>query len=158
MLSLLRRTHAVQLIINNNHLNPNPHRSYCHSAGNLARAGNLFRAGKFFRTLRLSAPAGLSAQTELSAQRPPSLRESPDPSSQTLESTQHDSHWFPRAISSLRQAICAAHAHPRTISLYSSSVHNNVAELICESTHRTLPTQLDHTIHIFRNTHESDNY
>ena len=98
----------------------------------------------------LFASAGLSAQTGLSAQRPPSLRESPDPSSRTLEPTQHDSHWLPRAIperlntcnkthSSLGKAICAA----RTISLYSSSVHNDVAELICESTHRTLPTQLD---------------
>ena len=40
--------------------------------------------------------------------------------------------------SSLGQAICAAPVHPRTISLYSSCVHNNVAELIYESTHRTL--------------------
>ena len=95
-------------------------------------AQEIFRVGKFFRALKLSAPAGLSAQTGLSAQIPPSLRESPDPSSRTLDSTQHDSHWFPRAIperlntcnkthSSLGQAICAAPAHPRTISLYSSS-------------------------------------
>ena len=79
----------------NNRLNPNPHRSYCHSAGNLARAGHLFRVGKFFRALKLSALAGLSAQTELSALRPPSLRESPDPSSRTLGPTQHVSHGFP---------------------------------------------------------------
>ena len=56
--------------------------------------------------------------------------------------------------SSLGKANCAAPAHPRTISLYSSSAHNNVSGLICESTHRTLPTQLhvDHTIkqHKFR--------
>ena len=104
-----------------------------------------------------SAPARLSGQTGLSTQRHLSLRESPNPSSRTLDPTQHDSHWLPRAIperlntcnkthSSLGQAICAAPAHPRTVSLYSSSVHNNVAELICETTHRTLPTQLDHTI------------
>ena len=40
-----------------------------------------------------SAPAGLFVQ------RPPSLRESPDPSSRTLEPTQHGSHWLPLAIS-----------------------------------------------------------
>ena len=78
----------------NNRLNPNPHRSYCHSAGNLARARHPFRAGKFFRALKLSAPAGLSAQTELSALRPPSLRKSPDPSSRTLGPTQHVSDGF----------------------------------------------------------------
>ena len=32
------------------------------------------------------------------------------------------------------------------ISLYGSSVHNNVAEPAYEYTHRTLPNQLDHTI------------
>ena len=47
--------------------------------------------------------------------------------------------------SSLGKAICAAPAHPRTISPYVSSVHNNVSELIYEYTYRTRPTQLDHT-------------
>ena len=45
-----------------------------------------------------SAPASSYAPAGLSAQRPPSLRESPDPSSRTLEPTQHDSHGFPLAI------------------------------------------------------------
>ena len=166
-------------------------------------------------------PASYSAPAGLSAQRPLSLRESPDPSSRTPESTQHASHWLspsytrtyvhtstqkgrvsivtppsvlpeknqhlplrcqlwsPECSTRLRQSlydssglrrppsrtllhkyaslqqdplltserlICAAPAHPRTISLYGSSVHNNVSELAYESTHRTLSTQLDHTI------------
>ena len=44
-----------------------------------------------------SALVSSSALAGLSAQRPPSLRESPEPSSQTLEPTQHNSHWLPRA-------------------------------------------------------------
>ena len=86
----------------NNRLNPNPHRSYCHSAGNLARAEHPFRAGKFFRALKLSAPAGLSAQPELSALRPPSLRESPDPDS---GAHQHVSHGFPYAHPNVRMHV-----------------------------------------------------
>ena len=43
----------------------------------------------------ISSPlASSSAPEGLSAQRPPSLRESPDPSSRTQESTQHGSHWL----------------------------------------------------------------
>ena len=45
-----------------------------------------------------SAPASSSAPAGLSAQRPPSLRESPDLSSRTLEPTQHHSHCLLRAI------------------------------------------------------------
>ena len=41
---------------------------------------------------------------------------------------------------------CAAPAHPRTISLYGSSAHNNVTEPVYESTHGTLPTQINPTI------------
>ena len=44
-----------------------------------------------------STPASSSAPAGLSAQRPPpppSLRESPDPSSRTPESSQHGSHWL----------------------------------------------------------------
>ena len=153
-----------------------------------------------------SAPASSSAPSGFSTQRPPSLQGSPDPSSPTLEPTQHDSHWLPLIIperlnarlprkggypqtrgklslpetsasptrvsavvtgmfhtrqkvtirprrtipdstgfpprlystnmrpcnnthSSLGKVtcICTAPAHPRTISLYSSSVHNNVS-------------------------------
>ena len=38
--------------------------------------------------------------------------------------------------------VCAAPAHPRTISLYGSSAHNNVTEPVFESTHGKLPTQI----------------
>ena len=48
---------------NTNRLTANPHRSYCHSAGNLSRAGKFFRAGRNFHS------------------ETPALRESPDPSS-----------------------------------------------------------------------------
>ena len=41
-----------------------------------------------------TAPASSSAPAGLSAQRPPSLREYPDPSSRTPESTQLGSHWL----------------------------------------------------------------
>ena len=47
---------------NNNCLNANHHRSYCHSAGNLFLAGNLFCAGTFFRagrTFRAETPVSL---------------------------------------------------------------------------------------------------
>ena len=40
----------------------------------------------------------------------------------------------------------AAPAHPRTISLYGSSVHNNMSEPVYESTHGTLPNQINPTI------------
>ena len=40
-----------------------------------------------------STPASSSAPAELSAQKPPSVRESPDPTSRTPESSQHGSHW-----------------------------------------------------------------
>ena len=46
--------------------------------------------------------------------------------------------------SSLGQDICAAPAHPRTIFLYDSSVHNNTSELIIYSAHRSLPTQVQY--------------
>ena len=42
--------------------------------------------------------------------------------------------------------VCAAPAHPRTISLYSSSAHNNVTEPVYKSTHGTLPTPINPTI------------
>ena len=42
-----------------------------------------------------SSPASSSTPAGLSAQRPPSLRESPGPSSRTLKPTQHNSHRFP---------------------------------------------------------------
>ena len=42
--------------------------------------------------------------------------------------------------------VCAAPAHPQTISLYGSSAHNNVTEPVYESTHGTLPTQINPTI------------
>ena len=121
----------------NNRLNPNPHRSYCHSAGNLARAGHPFHASKFFRALKLSAPAGLSAQTELSALKPPSLRESPDTSSQTLGPTQHVSHGFPwlhpnvRMSPSLRGSCHSSLGSSGDISISHSGVshgHRNVPQ------------------------------
>ena len=43
---------SITVIIHNNRLNVNPHRSYCHSASNIFRAGKFFRASKFFRTVR----------------------------------------------------------------------------------------------------------
>ena len=50
---------------NNNRLNPNPHRSYCHSAGNLFRAGNLARASKFFRApVSLGIPRSVLPDSE----------------------------------------------------------------------------------------------
>ena len=42
--------------------------------------------------------------------------------------------------------VCAAPAHPRTITLYGNSVHDNVTEPVYEYTHGTLPTQINHTI------------
>ena len=52
-----------------------------------------------------SAPASSSTPAGLSAQRPPSLRESPDPSSRTLEPTQHDSHGFPWQYPNVRTHV-----------------------------------------------------
>ena len=95
ILSLLRRTY-IRSTVNNSNNRPNitPHRSY--TLAPAISPGGLFCSGKFFRALKLLAPAGLSAQPELSARRPPSLRVSPDPSSQTLEPTTLDSHGFPQ--------------------------------------------------------------
>ena len=55
-----------------------------------------------------------------------------------------------------RKAHLRRSAHPRTITLYGSSVHNNVAEPAYESTHRTLPTRshydINSGIHIYLTT------
>ena len=120
MLSLLRKTHA----------NINPHRSYCHNAGNIFRAGNLFRA-KMFHTLQ-SVTIWPRRTLPDSAGLPPGL------SSTTMDPSRPT----PRS----ERLVCAAPTHPRTIFLYGSSAHNNMTEPVYESTHGTLPTQINPTI------------
>ena len=90
MSSPIRRTHAVQLIavIIVQILHP----TEATSAGNLARAGGLFRPGKFSSfPRRQDFPRSQNFRTKT-----PSLRESPDPSTRTLEPTPLDSHGFPQ--------------------------------------------------------------
>ena len=205
MLSLLRRTHAY-----NNRLNANPHRSYCHSAGNLFRAGKFSRAGRTFRASTPVCPgiprsylpdsgilparfplalpwlfpnviphvyperagipkleggchSSLGSSGDISISHSGVSRghrnvphtsvshytTSPDssgprrPRSRTL--LHYDGSFPSRPTPRSERLVCATPAHLRTISLYGSSAHNNVTEPVYESTHGTLPTQINPT-------------
>ena len=193
MLSLLRRTHAYQLYYNNL-LHFNPHRSYCHSVGNIFRAGKFFRAGRTFHaetSVYLGIPGSDLPDSRIHPARFPltplafpclfpngwphvyperagipeleggchsSLGSCGDISishsgvSRVHRNVPHASvnHYTtspdcaglrrppnrtplcangsfpPRATSHLDRLNCAAPAHPRTISLYGRTMHNNV--------------------------------